>query len=233
MVIAGELIALTIVVLIAVLEYRVMRNCVLEKNNVEEQLNSYCHKVYVAKEKLPKGTVLSEENLYQEIRYSDLPEESFISEEQFGMPVTLDIPEGTCLTKNMLSHGKQNVRELVLSEIKLTEHLQTGDRIDIRIRYSNAEDYIVLTEKCITKFDSGEGILVQLTEEELLLLASAIADSREYNNTWLYAAKYPEYTETDNRQGNYIANQDVLLLLGREKTEGESRDALERRLMQN
>ena len=73
---------------------------------------------------------------------------------------------------------------------------------------------------------------LDLAEEEILLLASAIADSGEYEATWLYAVRYPAYGESSATQGNYIANHDVLMLLEREKTEGESRTALEMRLLQ-
>jgi len=203
-----------------------------ERDLVMEQLEFYRHTVFVAEEKLPKGSRLTEDKLYQEIRYSDLPQEEFITEQEFGMVLAMDIPAGTYLTKQMVCEEQHSVKEIFLSEVKFTEHLQTGDRIDVRIRYANAEDYVILADKAITKQETGNGMLLYLTEEELLLLASAIADSGEYGSTWLYAVRYPEYEASAKTQVTYIANHDVLKLLGREKTEGESRTALERRLMQ-
>lgn len=216
----------------ALLEYYELKNCLLEKASLEEQLGSYRHMVYVAAEKLPKGTILTEEKLYQEIRYLDLPPSELLTEEAIGKAVAIDIPEGTCLTTAMLYTAESNVREIFLSEIEIPDYVESGDRVDIRIRYKNAEEYVVLADKILVKCDPGNGMVLELTEEELLLMSSAIADNVFYDGTKLYAVRYPEYEHTEVGTVNYIANQEILALLGREKTEGESRTALERRLMQ-
>ena len=229
---AGLILGFICSVSVVLLLYREILMVRQEAHSVKEQLASYCHMVYVAGENLPKGSRLTEDRLYQEIRYSDLPQSEFITEEDFGMLTAIDIPAGTYLTRQMLYEERKSVREVLLSEVKCTEYLQSGDRIDVRIRYKNAEDYVVLSNKVISKPENGNEIWLDLTEEEILLLASAIADSGEYEATWLYAVRYPAYGESSATQGNYIANHDVLMLLEREKTEGESRTALEMRLLQ-
>ncbi len=218
---------------IAFLEHKELERCLQEKEKMEAQLNSYRHMVYVASEKLPAGTILAKEMLHQEIRYSDLPGIGFITEEAFGKTLAVDVAEGSCLRTDMLYTGQWNVREIFISEVELPEHLQTGDRIDVRIRYKNAEDYIVLADKILERCESGNGMILKLSEKEILFLASAITDSGDYSGTRLYAAEYPEFEVTEKAQVNYIATQEILTLLGREKTEGESRTALEGRLMQN
>ncbi len=218
---------------IAVLEYQKAGEYLLEKEKLEAQLDSYRHMVYLAAEKIPKGTVLDETMVYQEIRYSDLSDREFITEEAFGKTLAVDVAEGICLRPDMLYSEQGNVREVFISEVELPEHLATGDRIDIRIRYENAEDYIVLVDKVLTRCESGNGMLLKLSEDEILFLASAVTDSGNYTGTKLYAAEYPEYAVIDRAQVNYIAKREILALLGREKTEGESRAALEERLLQN
>jgi len=126
-----------------------------------------------------------------------------------------------------------NGREVFLPDIKLNNNIISGDRIDIRIRYDNAEDYTVLLDKKVRQCDSGTGIVLELTEEEILMISSAVADMGQYAGTSLYAAKYPENSKMAEGKVNYVPNKAVLLLLGREKTEGESRNALEERLMRN
>ncbi len=231
-IITGMVVALGITVSIAVFEYKALKQCIQVKNELEEQIASYGKAVYVAAEKLPKGTVLTEEMLCKEIRYSDVPLQEFMSEDAVGMTLLFDVPEGTCLMNNMLFQSISTERELFISEVEVAEHLQTGDRIDVRIRYKNAEDYIVLADKIMERCGSGNGMVLHLSEEEILMLASAITDSRDFTGTRLYAAGYPEYEVTAPAQKTYFANHEILALLGRKKQEGESRTALEERLLQ-
>ncbi len=217
---------------LSVYEYLGWKKCRENAMFLEEKLFSFEKTVYVTTEKLPKGTVLTEDKLDRQIRYSDYPQEFFITEEDLGKALALDIGEGTCMTEIMICHSDENVREYFLEDAYIPEHIQQGDRIDLRIRYGNAEEYVVLADKIILECSKGHGMVIALTEEEFLLVSSAISDTREYGKTKLYVVEYPEYDHKEKGQISYIANQDVLLLLGKEKTEGESRIALEQRLMQ-
>lgn len=200
--------------------------------SLKEQLHAYERVVYVAGEKLPKGTVLSYENAVRQTRYSDCEQWQFITENDFGMAVNRDIAKGSCLTTDMLSFSEGNVREFFLSDVVIPEHVEAGDRIDLRIRYQNAEEYIILANKPVLSCESGRGMVVNLTEEEILLVSSAIADREQYDKTKLYVVEYPEYEQIEESKVTYIANREVLMLLGKEKMEGESRNALEERMMQ-
>jgi len=84
----------------------------------------------------------------------------------------------------------------------------------------------------VVKCESGKGMILRLTEEEILLLSSAVSDSEIYSNTRLYAVEYPEFEQLEPGNVTYIANREILSQLGREKTEGENRSALELRLLQ-
>lgn len=219
-------------VVTAVYEYQRWEECREIIKGLEEQISSYERVVYVAAEKLPKGTIITENTVIKQIRYSDAPSEDFISEKEFGLAVSQDVPEGACLTVSMLCSAKGNVREFYLSAAEIPEHIQTGDRIDMRIRYNNAEEYVVLADKRVLDGGSGRGIVLSLTEEEILLVSSAIADCERYSNTKLYMVEYPEYEQMEKGDVTYLANEEVQMLLGREKTERESRIALEQRLLQ-
>lgn len=209
-----------------------LRKCLYEKRALEEQINSFKHMVYVASEKISKGTIVTEEIIHQEYRYSDLPNVEFVTEDAFGQIVAVDVAEGTCLTTDMLYAEEKNAREVFISEAEIPDYMQSCDRIDLRIRYANAEDYIVLADKTMVQCEPAKGMVLQLTEEEILLLSSAIADCKTYDDTKLYVVKYPTFEYSGDGTVNYIANQEILVLLEKEKTEGESRNALEERLMQ-
>lgn len=217
---------------ITCLTYEKLQNCRQEKEALEEKMLSHQRMVYVAVEKLPKGSVIKKELLHQEIRYIDQPQEEFATESAIGKTLAFDVAAGTCLRTDMLYAECRDIREFFLSEAELPEYLQAGDRIDVRIRYKNAEDYIVLSDKILIKCEPGKGMVIGLSEEEILLISSAVADSERYDGTLLYVTKYPEYEPAEPGISNYIANLEILTLLKRENTEGESRIALEKRLMQ-
>lgn len=123
-----------------------------------------------------------------------------------------------------------NVREVFISEAELAGYLESGDRIDVRIRYSNAEDYLVLADKKMIKYGTGNGMVLGLSEEEILRLSSAISDCQRYDNTKLYAVAYPESIAVETGCVTYLTNRDIQRMLGTQTTEGESRIALEERL---
>ena len=143
-----------------------------------------------------------------------------------------DVSDGDCLLLNMVVPVTESVREVFLSEVEIAEHLISGNRVDIRIRYANAEDYIVLSNKYMVAYDEIAGMVLRLTEEEILLLSSAIADEHYYDGTKLYAVKYPEQEQMEEGDINYIPNKEILTMLGVENTKGVLRTALEGRLEQ-
>lgn len=216
----------------AIVEYQCLKKSKYEVESLRLQLEAYQKEVYVAMEKLPKGTVLTEDKVCLEIRYSDSLPEDFITENEFGMVVLQDIAEGSCITKNMVCSAESNIRQIYISEAELPVHVAEGSRIDVRIRYKNAEDYIVLADKTVIQRSSESGMVLEVTEEELLLLSSALYDRKMFENTKLYVVTYPEYRQVESGTVNYIASKEILAILGREKAEGESRVALEMRLMQ-
>ena len=204
-----------------------------KSDHLNKQLAFYEKEVYVANQKLPKGTVLTKDIVDKQIRYSDYEQDEFISEKDFGKSLSLDIKEDTCLMDFMVYNPEDNTREFFLESVEIPEHIQEGDRVDIRIRYGNGEEYIVLSDKIILNSMKEKGMVIRLTEEEFLLISSAIIDTELFRKVVLYVVEYPEYESVEMSRVTYIANRDVLLLLGREKTEGESRTALEQRLLQN
>ena len=133
---------------------------------------------------------------------------------------------------NVWYSGKEDLRQIFISEAELAEHLETGDRIDVRIRYANAEDYLILSDKALVKCEKESGMVLELSEEEILFLSSAISDSDMYEGTKLYAVEYPEYQKIQAGEVTYIPNKNILRMIGRETTKGESRIALEQRLEQ-
>lgn len=213
-------------------EYQLLNDYQQELKEVTKQINSYQKTVYVADGELACGTVISEENVRKEVRYTDWKMEEFLSEKDFGKKLIADVSDGDCLLLDMVVPVTESVREVFLSEIEIAEHLEAGNRVDIRIRYANAEDYIILSNKYMVAYEDISGMVLRLTEEEILLLSSAVADKSRYQGTRLYAVKYPEQEQMEIGSVTYLPNQEILAMLGLENTKGELRTALEWRLEQ-
>lgn len=209
--------------------YKELLRCKEALEQTEEQLNSYQKEIYVADKPLTKGTFLTEEVVRQEVRYTDQCQEDYIGAADFGKKLIMDVSEGTCLQKNMVTAMENNVREVFLTEIEVAEHLDDGCRTDVRIRFSNAEDYVVLSDKVIRRRDNT-GIVLQLDEREILLLSAAMADCFRYEDTRLYAVRYPDYQQTEPVAVNYMARQEIQDMLGESNKKKEERQALEKRL---
>lgn len=193
------------------------------------ELHSYRRQIYVAASHLSAGTVITQEDVCLSERYLDCDKELFITESDFGKTLLYEVAEGGCLFKSMLSDTQESVREVFFTECKSTGMLEIGDRIDIRIRYSNAEDYLVLSDKWLVACEEN-GMVLRLTEEEILWLASAISDYSEYRGTILYAAKYPGDGNMTAMKQIYIPRIEILEMLHQKSTKGELRAALEARL---
>ena len=216
----------------AVHGYYKWRECYRAGQKTEQRLQSLECPLYVADMDLYKGMILSEEHVRKEIRYTDQQTDRYISEEDFGKILLTDVKTETCLLDVMLADATPGIRDVFVSEVELPTHLEVNRRVDIRICYGNGEDYTVLADKTIKKMEENEGIVLGLTEEEILLLSSAITDGKVYTDVRLYAVTYPEQETGGKTRISYVPNREILQMLDRESTEGESRQNLEQRLLQ-
>ena len=87
----------------------------------------------------------------------------------------------------------EDVRIQEINEVLLPTDLAVNDYIDIRIMYPSGIDYIVLAEKQVTKI-VGSTIWMDMSEEDTLILNSAIVDSYLTEGTKLYAVNYADPT---------------------------------------
>lgn len=88
--------------------------------------------------------------------------------------------------------------------------IDAGDMVDIRIGFPNGEDYVVLAHKNIISVDDA-GMVLKVSEEDIMKMSSAKIDVNKYEGTRIYAVKY-----VDNNQkpatSYYLLNEYVLAL---------------------
>jgi len=164
-------------------------------NDLKGQLEEKEVYIYEAKVDIPAGCQIKEEDLNYSLSYSDKPQSYFMTKEDIGMTTLININAGTQIIEEMLTAVTidSNLREVEYNTFYINSNIIQNDYIDLRIRFPNGEDYIVLSKKRILapNIESFHCFL-WLKEEEILNMSSAIVDAYLYSGSLLYTTKYIE-----------------------------------------
>lgn len=117
-----------------------------------------------------------------------------------GTRLMADTAEGTRLSGGAVYEGEPVTRDMRIHKytcIKLTERMKKGDYIDIRISFANGADFVLLSKKQIQEIQlpeaegNSESILwLNVSEEEILRLSSAVVDAFLNDGCSIYAVQY-------------------------------------------
>lgn len=136
-----------------------------------------------------------------------------------GKSLKISLEQGSILSPDMLcdvQKAADDERFLNLSYVRLNEKMKTGDYIDIRISFRNGGDYILLSKKKIKDIEENEGkrnaLWLQVNEEEILRLASAVVDAYYQEGCEIYAIQYVSELQNAARV-TYPVNETVKKLL--------------------
>lgn len=112
-----------------------------------------------------------------------------------GQVAKYNIAKNSVAISSMVSDKiiSQDMRIQEINALVLPTDLAVNDFIDIRLMYPSGIEYIVLTQKQVTKI-VGTTIWMDMSEEDTLLLNSAIVDSYLTDGTKLYAVRYTDPT---------------------------------------
>ena len=187
---------------------------------LKEQLEEKEIYVYEAKVDIPAGSQIKEEDLIYRVSCSDKPQKYFMTKEGIGMTVLMDIRAGTQVIKGMLTEDRvdSNLREVEYNIFYINNNMVQNDYVDVRIRFPNGEDYIVLSKKRILSpnIESFQCFL-WLKEEEILSMSSAIVDAYLYSGTILYTTKYIEPNLQEESIPTYQPSLASLTLMEQDK----------------
>ena len=155
----------------------------------------------------------------------------------------IDLYANTVITPEMFSEGQltsDDVRTQEYNVIVQQSQLATGDYIDVRLRLPDGQDLIVVSHKEITipELDDGTlsttSMLMNLSEEEILMMSCAIVESYQMNGSMLYATKYVEPGIQDAATPTYLPNEETIVLINNDPNiVQEAKNALITRYNQN
>ena len=134
----------------------------------------------------------------------------------------VDMNANTLITTDLISRGdsvvQDDVRKQEYNVVILPIDLTTGDYIDIRLMLPNGQDFIVVSKKeveipVVGDTDSLDTIWVNLSEDEILHMSSAIVDAAKINGAKLYATKYTEPGMQNAATPTYVVSAESSALL--------------------
>lgn len=172
------------------------------------------HMVCRAARDISAGEVITEDMFVAgELLMSDIT--GLFMQSDVGKYALVDIPQNTVLNNCMLIDRVlgSDVRYVEYSCFHISSNIHSGDKIDIRIRYLNGEDFLVLSKKTAEKvIYNTSTCFLSVSEREQLYMASAIYDTVAYGAV-LYALVYEEPTLQDGGKVTYIPSRNVAKLI--------------------
>ena len=134
----------------------------------------------------------------------------------------IDLKAGTILTKDMLTVSSEtltnDLRKQEYNMFSLPVDLKDGDYIDLRMRLTNGQDFIIASKKEVAIPEiagaPAEGtITVNLSEEETLAVSCAIVEAYQANGIELYVSRYTDPGMQAAATPTYPVNAECLNLM--------------------
>ena len=135
----------------------------------------------------------------------------------------IDMKANTVITSDLIVQSDEvvtdDVRKVQYNAILLPMDLMTDDYIDIRIMFPNGQNFIVISKALVEIPVNADGtyvsdsIFVNLREDEILALSSAIVEAYGVQGASLYATKYAEPGLQKAAVPTYTPNYDTTQLI--------------------
>ncbi len=184
-----------------------------EKNEI---ITQNTQTVFVALQDIGRGEEITEEMLISMQVFSSQDRSLYFSEEDFGKEALADIRAGSFVDKAMVNQSGtiERLREVCFDGILISENTKNNDVVDIRIRYPNGEDYVVLSRKQI-RLNEGDykHCYLRVDEEELLLMAAALVDADYFEGAVIYTTKYIAASIQEKSEVTYLPKEELLELM--------------------
>lgn len=241
----GIVIGLILTVAIAALLFMQMRKLNEQIQTYESSLTN----VYVLNQDVKSGQELTSDMFTSKkvtinstpTNASDIITSISASEKTFIAKV--DLSANTVITNSMVDTidnvTTNDKRQQEYNVVILPTDLMTGDYVDIRLMLPNGEDFVVVSKKTVTiPMSNGEyladTIWMDLGEDEILSMSSAIVEAYKIEGSKLYATKYTDPGIQEAATPTYVASSEVTALMDADPniTE-EARSALQARYTEN
>ena len=212
---AGMLIMLLVAILIIVLLYFTVFAKTIKDNQRKGQ--NGIASVYRLTSSVKSGEEIKFEKIeLVDLYVDDLPADyAGIAVDITSYKSKLALEEGTILCSSLLYKDEaiaNSTRLMEYSMLTLPSTLKIGDYIDVRLTMPNGENYIVLSKKEVVSIQNTT-IGLYLTEDEILMMSSAIIESYVMKASNLHAVQYVEAGIQNAATTTYSVNSHVYQLI--------------------
>lgn len=189
-----------------------LTDCTSQLENIKQELSKSTRTVYVPKEDLKYNMKLEEAMLDQIEILSSLPQDQYMDKDDLGKLVNSNLQAQMPVLKYMLQENviADDLRDAEFNTLTLQTNIAKNDFVDVRIRFPNGEDYIVLSKKKVNNIKLGTGtIWMNMNQKELMTISSATVDAYLRAGTKLYIVKYVQPQTQKTAATTYPFNIDV------------------------
>ena len=149
-------------------------------------------------------------------------EKQYIELTSVPLVAKVSMKSNTVITKEFINKSDNiitdDVRRQEYNMFVLPMDLTTGDYVDVRLMLPSGQDYIVVSKKeveipLIGDEESENTVWMNLREDEILSLSSAIVDAARINGSKLYITKYAEAGLQNAAIPTYMVNRETAQLI--------------------
>lgn len=179
------------------------------------KLMSKTRTVYVAKDYLHAGQMIERDMFDLKEVLTDAAD--YVTEDDFGKTLLVNVDAGSEMKKAFVSGEvvDAELREVEYDCIEVTSNVNTADYVDVRILLPDGSDYIIMSKKQVKALNETKLVCdLWVTEEELLLMDSAMVDAYLYRSidervldAKIYVTKYILPTVQDPSEPNYTPSE--------------------------
>ena len=153
---------------------------------------------------------------------SDFYSDEGLTQPRSDIVAKIDLKAGTILTKDMLTTSSEQVtndlRRQEYNMLSLPTDLVDGDFVDVRIRFGNGQDYIVVAKKQVTIPEiagaPAEGVItINLSEDETISMSSAIIETYQLSTAEMYVTRFTDPGMQVAATPTYPVNAEALNLM--------------------
>lgn len=191
-----------------------------EGNEVRTEIKNNNSVMYIKREN--KDYELKQEEETGNYYITKNNDKEYIELNSVPLVAKVSMKKNTIITTDLIAKSDTAITDDLRKEeynmLALPMDLESGDYVDVRLLLPSGQNFIVVAKKEVTipqiaGVDSQDTINLNLGEDEILSLSSAIVDAYRLDGAKLYVTKYAEAGIQNAATPTYIANAETVALI--------------------
>lgn len=202
------------IIIVAILYLTLFKSAVTDATTKGSHGTAY---VYRLTSSVKSGEELTLAKLERVEKYvDDLPSDYINDPAIVGYKSKLNLQAGTILSSSLIygndTEVKNSTRLMEYNMLTLPSSLRAGDYVDVRLMMPSGENYIVLSKKQVKKIQDTT-VTFYLTEDEILMMSSAIIENYVMTASDLFVTQYVEAGTQNASTPTYAVSGEVYQLI--------------------